>query len=119
MVRALFLICFFLSHWSHAKERLGELRVDKVLLKPRIQTTEPFRVDMNLGESMVGFRWDYKDDTSAYVAIGTENLIGKSAWVYADLERQQSDLTLVEAYGMTSGDTGVWRFGLQACTSPS
>ena len=109
---SLFVVVLFGTN-LYADEKLGELSIDYILLKPRIETQEPFRVDMNIEGSQAAFRWKYQPELSAVFSIGTDSSIGRTAFIYTDEERDNFDLSLIEAYGEVIGDTGNWRLGLQ------
>ena len=113
----LFLIAMCIGLYSseslRASERLGTLSVDQVVLKPRVETSEPFRVDMNLGESYASFLWSYQEDIRAHFAVGTLNILGRTSWVFTETERTTQELGFTDVYGEYLSPYGHVKFGLQ------
>ncbi len=95
---------------SHAREALGEVKVDNLVVRPQFHLVEPAKGDFKIGESLFSVRWLMDEKTSAVFTIGSKSLLGTSVH-YTNVENE--DLGFVEAYGEYKFDYGTFRAGLQ------
>lgn len=100
----------FLSPLAQAREQLGQLKVDNLILRPQFRLTEPAFGDFEIGESLFAVRWEMDTQISAVFAVGSESLLGTSRHF---AEEVNETIGFVEAYGQYEFDYGRIRAGLQ------
>lgn len=104
------LAILFLSGPVFAREQLGELKVDNLVVRPQFYLIEPARADFQLGESLFSVRWDMDTKIGAVFTMGSKKLLGTTVH-YTDSVNE--DLGFIEAYGEFNFDYGTIRAGLQ------
>lgn len=93
-----------------AREQLGELKIDTLVLRPQFRLIEPAEANFELGESLFALRWKMDLQISAVFAVGAQTLLGTSVH-FAD--RVTEELGFIEAYGEYVSNYGTLRAGLQ------
>ena len=107
----LFLLFLINGVAAQAMERLGLVRVEEVLLRPRLVVSEPQEVEFLLGESAVSFQWVKSANLSGVIRLGSLRLLNQPVHFVPE-EDLADDLGIYEAYGQWQGVYGLVRFGL-------
>ncbi len=110
MRRILILLSLVLTLPALAREQLGNLKVDNLVVRPQVRLLEPGKSNFELGESLFSVRWDMDTRIGAVFTVGAKDLIGTSAHFASTVNQ---DLGFIEAYGEYNFDYGVIRAGLQ------
>jgi hypothetical protein len=100
----------FMSVPALAREQLGLLKVDNLVIRPQFYLLEPALGDFQLGESLFSVRWEMDTKIDAVFTVGAKDLIGTSTHYVEELGE---DLGFIEAYGEYSSSYGKVRAGLQ------
>lgn len=99
-----------LSFAAGAREQLGQLKVDNLVVRPQFTLLEPGKSNFELGESLFSVRWDMDTRIGAVFTVGAKDLIGTSTHF---VDKLTEDLGFIEAYGEYNFEYGVIRAGLQ------
>lgn len=108
MAKCWFLL-FFLTLSAQARERLGQLEVEDLTLRPRFAVEEPSDGSFDIGESTLGFRWSLIDNFSSVFRLGSRQLINPVARFSDSVA---DELTLIEGYISWVSNYGELRMGL-------
>jgi hypothetical protein len=93
-----------------AREQLGRIEIDNLVLRPQFTLLEPAKANFELGESLFAVRWEMDARVRAVFAVGSKTLLGTSVHFADELPEE---LGFVEAYGEYESDYGTFRAGLQ------
>lgn len=93
-----------------AREQLGQLKVDNLVVRPQFYLVEPAKAEFQIGDSLFSVRWDMDTRIGAVFTVGAKTLLGTSVH-YTD--NVSEDLGFIEAYGEYLSDYGTFRAGLQ------
>ncbi|MBT4760832.1 MAG: hypothetical protein HOO06_03960 [Bdellovibrionaceae bacterium] len=103
-------ILFSLSAFS--KQQLGSLKVEEVLLKPRLRLSEPEQGGFEIGESYLGLTYELDPYLKAVVSLGSLGLINTPSYFYNELSTSHVNFGFFEAYAEVHGLYGRLRMGL-------
>lgn len=92
------------------REKIGQLTVEEVLLRPTYVSEEVAGGTFNFGDSSFRVRWEKDKNISATIAIGS--VLEKNLPVIYDKNEQEDDLGFYEAYADYKGLYGRIRAGL-------
>ncbi|MGE0764494.1 MAG: hypothetical protein AB7N80_14555 [Bdellovibrionales bacterium] len=107
---SIILVLCALTSPTQAREQLGQLKVDNLVIRPQFRLLEPAKANFELGESLFSVRWDMDTKIGAVFTVGAKDLIGTSTHFAPELNQ---DLGFIEAYGEYNFDYGTIRAGLQ------
>lgn len=103
-----FLIIFF-SFQTLAREKLGTLTVDDLLLRPMFTLNEGPRGEFTVHQSSVNFLWEKDENFRASLKVGS--LILRNPMLHFS-DQVSRELGMVEAYAVISGMLGKVSMGL-------
>ncbi|MCB0412975.1 MAG: hypothetical protein KDD50_01495 [Bdellovibrionales bacterium] len=106
-----FLSLILFSSALQAKERLGEIRVESLLLKPTIRLQEPQSGYFRFDESLFTLKWILEPNTSAIMKLGSLSLLGEHSLFKDYSASSSSNIGFVEAYGQYDARHGQFKFG--------
>ena len=93
-----------------AREQLGRIEIDQLVIRPQFRLLEPANANFELGESLFAVRWEMDSRVSAVFTVGSNALLGQSVHF---VDEVTEDLGFVETYGQFVSDYGTLRAGLQ------
>lgn len=93
------------------KEQVGELKIEEIILQPRLSLVEGGEGEINLESAAVGFLWRMDEDLSARIKIGSLSLLNRPQIFTSDSSIDDS-IGFYEAYGQFKSLYGEVKFGL-------
>src|SRR5690242_12703369 len=109
-MRLLWIFLLLTSSGAWAREQLGQLKVDNLVVRPQFHLIEPAKADFQIGESLFSIRWEMDTRIAAVFTVGAKTLLGTSIHYTPAVSE---DLGFIEGYGEYTSDYGVFRAGLQ------
>ncbi len=107
-----FTIPIFFPASLHAENKLGQLKVEEVNLKPRLRVYEPQSGGFEVGESTVALSYYLEPYFKAVVRLGDRALINTPSYFFDTSVTQEDQLGLVESYAALDGRFGEFRMGM-------
>ncbi len=95
---------------ASAREQLGKIEIDQLVVRPQFKVIEPAKANFELGESLFAVRWEMDQQISAVFTVGSRELLGTSTHFTDEVTE---DLGFVETYGQYISNYGTFRAGLQ------
>lgn len=106
--RYLFFLIWIPISWAHG-EKVGELRVEDLTIRPTFKLVEPKKAQFQVGDSSAAFRFRLNESINALVRVGPKSLMAPMAR-YSD--STSDELGLVEAFAEIDATYGRVRAGL-------